>query len=554
MYRRCIKVGIYILTFILLKSSIGQAQFCFVENAKDRGIDFVQVNGSKEKEYIVEAKGAGVAAVDVNGDGWEDVYLVNGTSIHGDAPSPAPVNRLYLNQGDGTFKDGTQESGLGDPGFGTGAYFADIDNDGDLDCYLTNFGPNSLYLNDGKGHFTLVPGAGGAQNDGWSTGVAFADINGDDFLDLYVGQYAEFSTEIANKKGKLGPYYGFKAFIGPSSFQPAQDNLFLNNGDGTFIDETKKRGINSFDRGRAFSVFFTDLDLDGDLDLYVANDSTYNQLYENNGKGFYEDISLLAGIGLSQDGREQGSMGLAIGDSDGDLDLDIFVNNYDSEYNILYRNDGDLQFTDSTYPSHIGQGTMKKVSFGLLLEDFDNDGWPDLHVCNGHVYPVADKVPTLDGYEQADLFFHNLGKGNYKNVSDLVGPASKLKGVSRGSATADFDHDGDLDIVINNLDRAPFFLENKSSVGNWIQIAAQNERGMPAYGARLIVESNLRSQIAELHSGASFLSQSSPVMHFGLGKDMTVKKITVRWPDGTTSELSTVKANQRMIIRKKSER
>lgn len=525
------------------------AQFEFVENAKERGIDFVQVNGAPEKDYIVEAKGAGVAVADVNGDGWDDIYLVNGAFLKGKVADPPPRNQLFLNKGDGTFRDATGESGLGDTGFGVGAYFADVDNDGDLDCYLANYGPNQLYINDGKGKFTRAENAGGAQNAGWSTGAAFADITGDGFLDLYVAQYAEFSTEIADKKGTYALLQGEPMFIGPSSYKPADDNLFINNGDGTFRDETQKRGINTFEPGRGFTVHFSDLDNDNDLDIYTANDTTSNNLYQNDGKGFFEDVALVAGAGLSDAGKEQGSMGVAIRDIDGDLDLDIVVANYHKEYNILYRNEGAMQFTDATFAHGVGQGTMPMVSFGMLLEDFNNDTWADMYVSNGHVYPKADTIPSLDGYAQKPVMLLNKGKGLFENVTGKIGPAGELQAVSRGSAVADFDCDGDLDIVVNNLDGSPFFLENRSPIGNWLQIAIQDERGMPAYGARLIVETPERKQLAELYSSDSFLSQSSAALHFGLGKAETISRIWIRWPDGKEKELKDVKGNQRMAVR-----
>lgn len=527
-----------------------KAQFQFVENAEERGIDFVEVNGSPQKDYIVEAKGAGVAVADVNGDGWDDIYLVNGAFLKGKVVDPPPRHRLFLNKGDGTFRDATDESRLGDTGFGTGAFFADIDNDGDLDCYLTNYGPNQLYCNDGKGKFTRVDNAGGAQNNGWSTGAAFADITGDGFLDLYVAQYAEFSTEIADKMGTFALLMGEPMFIGPSSFKPADDNLFINNGDGTFHDETQKRGINTFEPGRGFTVHFSDLDNDSDLDIYVANDTTSNNLYQNGGKGFFEDAALVAGSGLSDAGKEQGSMGVAIRDVDGDGDLDIVVANYHREYNILYRNEGAMQFTDATFVHGVGQGTMPMVSFGMLLEDYNNDSWADMYVSNGHVYPKADKIASLDGYMQKAVMLYNKGKGFFENFSNKMGPAGDLKAVSRGSATADFDHDGDLDIVVNNLDGSPFFLENRSPCGNWLQIAIQDERGMPAYGARLIVETGDRKQLAELYSSDSFLSQSSATLHFGLGQAETITRLWIRWPDGKEKELKDVRINQRMAVRK----
>ena len=509
-----------------------------------------QVNGDEAKKYIVEAKGAGVSVADVNGDGWDDIYLVSGSYLDAEEREALPRNRLFLSEAGQRFRDATDETGLGDTGFGTGAYFADVDSDGDLDCYLTNYGPNQLYRNNGDGRFTVVPNAGGAINDGLSTGAAFADVNGDGFLDLYVSNYAVFSKKLADQNGPFTEFHGQKVFLGPSWYVPAEDNLFLNRGDGTFADVTKERGINGFECGRGFTVHFSDLDDDGDLDIYVANDTTYNHLYRNTGGGFFEDIALLSGSALSDTGEEQGGMGAAVLDVDGDLKLDVLVTNYQGEYNILYKNEGQLQFTDTTLISGFGRGSIPLVCFGLLVQDFDNDSWPDAHVAAGHVYPAADELSFFHGYAQANLFYRNLGRARFESVGECTGPESP-KAVSRGSAVADFDRDGDLDIILNNLDDVPSYLENQTPAGNWLQMAMQDVRGMPAYGARITLVHGNRKQRAELYSSASFLSQSSATLHFGLGTADRVDRITVRWPDGNTVDLENVKANQRLVVKKK---
>lgn len=530
----------------MVASGVVAGEIRFIENAQQRGIDFVQTNGSRQKDYIVEAKGAGVAVADVNHDGWDDIYFVNGADLNPNSDKEQPKNTLYINNGDGTFRDASKESGLDDPGFGCGAYFADVDNDGDLDCYLTNFGPNQLYLNNGAGRFSPQENAAGAQNSGWSTGAAFADVNRDGYLDLFVGQYAEFSVALADQKGKLAPYQGEMMFIGPSGYQPANDNLFLNNHDGTFRDVSRQWGVNEFGAGRAFTATFSDLDDDGDLDLYVANDTTTNLLYENTGARF-EEISILAGAGLSESGDEQGGMGLAVRDVNGNGRFDLAIANYQDEYNILYENQGGLQFTDAAFSSGIGLHTRDSVSFGMLLEDFDNDGWPDMHVSCGHVYPKADSIKHLFGYAQANLVFHNQGGGRFADISKQAGTASALTGVSRGSAAADFDHDGDLDIVINNLDGRPFFLENQSECGNWLQVALHDERGMPAFGAKVAIDAGGREQVAELYSSASFLSQNSATLHFGCGEAKMIDRISVRWPDGSQETKLNIPVNQILI-------
>ncbi len=537
-----------LLSLWILPNASG-APVSFVERAEEVGLDFQQVNGSPVKEYIVEAKGAGVSVVDINGDGWDDVYLINGSDVHGKKEPNPPQNALFVNNGDGTFRNATEEYGLGDEGFGTGAVFADYDGDGDLDAYLTNYGLNKLYQNNG-GKFTVVPDAGGAQVDGWSTGAAFADFDIDGDLDLYVSNYAYFSPEIAEKKGKMSDFYGKMAFIGPASFEPAPDHLFLNNGDGTFTDVTKERGIEPLTNGRGFTVITSDFDNDSDLDIYITNDSTGNHFYMNDGKGFFEEVSLEYCVSLSDSGKAQGSMGVAATDYDGDLDIDLLVANYDWEQNVLYRNEGDI-FIEVSLETNIGWPSQRRVTFGALLEDFDNDGWPDIHFSTGHVYPVAEELKGFEGYAQLPLVHLNKRDGSFEDITDRAGPGMKVRGVSRGSALGDFDRDGDLDIVVNNLDGRPFYLENQSTVGNWLQLALVDENNMPAYGSRAIIDFDGRRAIHELRCAASFLSQNTADLHFGLGDAATVDRIEVRWPDGSTQTIENVKANQRLLVQRK---
>ena len=549
---RVLTVGLLSFCSLLLGTfGAMAAPIYFVERSAEVGLDFVQVNGSPVKEYIVEAKGAGVSVVDVNGDEWDDIYFINGADVHGRRGPDSPRNALYLNNGDGTFRDATEEYGLGDPGFGTGATFADYDGDGDLDVYLTNFGLNQLYRNDG-GKYVLVPNAGGAQVDGWSTGAAFGDLDGDGDLDLYVSNYAYFSTEIAERKGKMADFFGKLAFIGPASFEPAPDHLFVNNGDGTFRDVTEERGIVPLSNGRGFTVTMTDLDDDGDLDIYVSNDSTGNHLYMNDGRGYFEEFSLEYCVGLSESGKAQGSMGVAARDYDGDLDIDLLVVDYDWEQNVLYRNDGDI-FTEVSLETNVGWPSQRRVSFGALMEDFDNDGWPDIHVSTGHVYPVADELTGFQGYAQLPLFHLNNGDGTFTEITANSGPGMAVRGVSRGSAVADFDDDGDLDIIINNLDGRPYYLENRSTVGNWFQLLLQDRNAMPAYGARAVISFGGRKILRELRSAASFLSQNSAVFHYGLGESTTVDEVRIRWPDGSTQVLTNLPANKRLTVQQGKE-
>lgn len=552
--------GLFLLLALFLFAALplasvsgeGEAGIRFDERAEAAGLEFTQQSGSLKKDYIVEAKGAGVVMVDVNQDGYDDIYLVNARPRNLQPNSEAPANRLYINDQKGGFRDETESSGLGDDGHGLGAAFADIDNDGDMDAYVANFGPNQLYINQGDGRFLPAPGAGGAQCLGMSSGVAFGDVNGDGFLDLYVANYAEFDYAGADAMGTLGRFEGIPVFLGPSSFSPASDRLFINKGDGTFSDESDERGLNTFVVARSFTPALVDFDDDGDLDIFVSGDTTSNILYQNDGNGHFEDVSLIAGVGFNQNGLSQGCMGVAVNDGDGDGDMDIFVVNYQGETNVLYENLGNMTFQDSTIEWGLNQDGFDQVSFGVLWEDFDNDGDPDIHIANGHVYPAADQIPRLEGYAQRDLFFLNMNRSRYASLSFEEHAFLQQAAVSRGSACGDFDGDGDLDIVINNLDAKPFLLVNQSDSGNWLQLALLNEYGAPAFGATVEVKSGDFVQSRTLLSCSSFLSQSSAVIHFGFDGSDNPVQVKVKWPGGQVQMLDAVRLNQRISIRRNS--
>ena len=521
----------------------------FDENAVARGITFVQTNGARQKEYIYEAKGAGLAVADVDRDGWDDIYFVNGTDPNHTGDEAPPRNQLYRNRGDGTFEDITEASGLGDTGFGTSAVFADYDGDGDLDCLVANYGPNVLYRNNGAGHFTDVTAESGIGSGVWNTGASFGDLDRDGDLDLYICAYAYCTPEIARKRGKMSGFYGMQAFIGPSSYEPEPDRLLINHS-GVFSDETKQRGINQEGCGRGFTPILTDMDNDGDLDIYVSNDSTPNHLYLNDGHGKFEEMGLLMGVAVDGNGKSQGSMGVAIADYDGNQSLDVFVNNYEHEKSLLYSNEGEFGFDDVGTSSGASSGTVMRVSFGALGEDLDNDMWPDLFIANGHVYPVADEITQCDGYAQPAQVLRNMGDGKFTDVSESCGPAFQRRSIGRGAAAGDFDRDGDVDIVVGNLDGRPFFFENRSPKRNYFQLALQNERGMPAVGARVWLTAGEFTMVRELYTGNSFLSQNSEVLHFGLGGQEQVDRLKIRWPDGSERTMERLPANQRLVVRK----
>jgi hypothetical protein len=521
----------------------------FKETAIFHGIDFVETSGSREKRYLFESKGAGVAVADVNGDGWDDIYFLNGGPDPARPNDPVPINCLYRNNGNGTFHDDTHRSGLGVPGYSTAAAFADYDNDGDVDCYVCNHGPNQLFQNDGTGAFTDVTSQSGTGDPRMSTASAFGDVDGDGDLDLFVCNYAHITAAIADRKGTWFNFSGHNAFLGPLSYDAEADVLYINNGNGTFSDETTSRGITPIAEGCGLGALFTDLDDDGDLDLFVGNDAAADCLYINDGTGYFEESALLAGLGLTDSGIALASMGIAAADFDCDNDIDLFVAGFEGEYNSLFQNNGEMNFADVTTLSHCGENSLLLVTFGAVAADFNNDFWPDIFTANGHVYPIVDLVPQCQGYALPSQLLLNHGKALFTDVSDKAGPDFTQKAVSRGAAVLDFDRDGDVDIIVNNLDGPAQLFENQSTPGNRLQIALQTETGAPAFGARVELTAEGRTQRQELHSSASFLSQNSAVLHFGLG-NASHPQITVHWPDGKIEVFNPAPANCRMILRR----
>jgi hypothetical protein len=524
---------------------------------------FRHVSGSAEKNYIVETTGSGVALLDFDRDGWLDVYLVNGSTLEPRSDG-APRAALFRNNGDRTFREVTAAAGVANERWGQGVCVGDADNDGAPDLYVTNFGPNRLFRNLGDGRFADVAIRAGVAVDGWSTGCAFGDYDGDGWLDLYVAGYVAFDVKnpppspprqasavqasAPQGAGGMGAAYsagaayctyrGLPVMCGPRGLRGAPDHLFRNNGDGTFTDRTREAGVTD-DRGLyGFGVAWFDLDDDGRLDLLVANDSGPNYVYRNAGQGRFENVSYASGAALDGSGREQAHMGVAIGDYDNDGRDDIHITNFADDFNVLYHNYNGTSVTDVSFKSGIAQVSIPFLGWGTDFLDYDNDGWLDLLVVNGHVYPAVDAMPWNTSYAQRALLFRNLEGRRFEDIGAAGGEGLTTARVSRGSAVGDLDNDGGVDVVINNIDGAPTVARNVGggSAGHWltIQLVGDPGRKCPrdAIGSVVFVTAGGVRRRGEVASGRGQISQSDLRVHFGLGKQTAVSRVEVRWANG----------------------
>ncbi|HET7221324.1 MAG TPA: CRTAC1 family protein [Vicinamibacterales bacterium] len=518
----------------------------FTDVTKDSGITFSHV-WSPDKKYILESMSGGVALFDFDNDGLLDVYLVNSPTVATAANPRSARSELWRNRGDGTFADVTDKAGVGYPGWGMGTVAADYDNDGWDDLYVTCYGPNKLYRNNRDGTFADVTARAGVGDARWSTGAAFADYDGDGWLDLFVANYVNVRLEALPEfgKGKFCEFHGIPVQCGPRGLGGSGDSLYHNKGDGTFEDVSTKAGVADPDERFGMGVAWSDIDGDGRPDLYVANDAGPNFLYRNNGNGTFVDVALQAGTALSENGKEQGSMGVAIGDYNHSGGWSIFVTNFSDEYNALYRRDKGLQFTDVSFASQTATPSIPLVGWGTHFLDYDNDGWLDLLVVNGHVYPQVERAGSATRYAQRRLLYRNNRTGTFTDVTSTAGPALGEPSVSRGSAAGDLDNDGDLDVVINNLDGAPTVLRNDGgNRNNFLVVDLEGRAGnRSAIGAIVTLTATDLVQRAERRSGDSYLSHSDARLHFGLGTRTKVDAVEVRWPNGTVQRFGEIPAN-----------
>jgi len=524
----------------------------FVDVAAAAGLHAPVIYGDPEiKKYIVESTGCGCAFIDYDNDGWMDLFVLCGTRLGG-----APVgttNRLYKNNRDGTFTDVTEKAGLRLLGWACGVCVGDYNNDGFDDIFCTNFGQNVLYRNNGDGTFTDMTKPAGLSSDQqrFGAGCAFVDYNRDGHLDLFVSNYVGFSFENAGVPGENANcrWKGIPVECGPRGLLTGRHSLYRNNGDGTFTDVTQQAGIARAAATYGMTVVAADFDEDGWQDIYVACDSTPSLLFMNNGDGTFREEGVLRGAALSDDGMEQAGMGIGIGDYDLDGHLDLFKTHFADDANILYRNDGKGNFEDATGSSHLGVET-RYVCWGAGIVDLDNDGLPDLFMVTGHVYPQVERTLPQYPNKTPRVVFRNLGKGVFEELIEEPGPGVAAAHCSRGCAFGDFDNDGDIDILIINLNEPPSLLRNDlTGKSNWIKVKLDGVKSnRSAIGARVIVHYGGKTQAQAVLSQSSFFSCSDSRLHFGLGNS-TLADIDVYWPSGLHETFKQIPANRLITIK-----
>jgi hypothetical protein len=519
------------------KSAVISGLASFSDIAEKAGLTAVNVFGGVDtKKYIIETTGTGVAIFDYDNDGWPDIFIVNGTTLEGFPAKEAPTNHLYHNNHDGTFTDVTAKAGLTATGWGQGVCVGDYDNDGWEDLYVTYYGKNRLYHND-HGVFTEVAEKADVAGSGkaWGTGCAFVDYNRDGRLDLMVANYVDFNiaTTPTPGEGSSCVWKGVPVMCGPRGLPGAKNILYENRGDGTFVDVSAKAHIDQTGGHYAFSVSTFDFDDDGWPDIYVACDSAPSILYHNNHDGTFTDVAVMAGVAFNEDGREQAGMGTTIADYNGDGRLDIFKTNFSDDTPTLYRNDGGGVFSDVTYAAGLGLHTQY-LGWGTMFFDFDNDGWPDLVLANGHVYPEVDKFHLSSGYMEPRLLYHNNGNGTFTDITASAGPGFSTVSSARGLAVGDFWNDGRMSVLINNVYAKPSLLVNAAHYKNhWVAFKSEGTRSnRDGIGAKISVKAGGRTLVDEVRSGSSYISQNDLRVHFGLGLASKIDGVEVRWPSG----------------------
>ena len=525
------------MLFIATSTAPAETLPVFTDVTKQAGIDIKHSYGDFDLSNIVEGTGAGAMVFDYDGDGWLDIYFANGCWLkdvndnRGRKLRGKLTNFLYRNNGDGTFKDVTKEAGVGDKGYGVGCSAADFDKDGDLDLYVLNYGPNVLYRNNGDGTFTDISRASGLANPRWSLSAPWFDYDGDGDLDVYVANYLEYDS------GKFRSYYAAAGYPGPLSYRGQPDALYRNNGDGTFTDVAKQAGIFQ-PNGRAMSATVADFNNDGFPDIYIPNDAMENYFFRNTGKGTFVNEGLIMGLAFGEGGQGVSSMGPAVGDVDRNGWLDIYIP--DMGYGCLLMNRKEY-FEDRTEPTNLAVVCGQYTGWGGVLFDYDSDGYLDIFVANGNAHHE---------YTEEDVLMRNDGTGTFVDVAARSGAYFKTKHVGRGATYGDYDNDGDLDLLVINLNDSPRLLRNDGgNKNNWLVVQAKLPGGTSeAIGARVTVTAGSLKQLRDLIPVTGYLSQADPRCHFGLGRATDAVTVEIRWPDKQTTKLEGVKMNQILTV------
>ncbi len=538
---------------------VDNAPIVFTDITKQAGLDkFHHRSGTAKKESIIETPGSGVALLDYDNDGWLDIYLLNGSTIAAFRGNESPPRAmLFHNNHDGTFTDVTDKAGVANERWGFGVAVGDYDNDGWPDIYVANYGKNRLYHNNHDGTFTDVAEKAGVTLGGWSTGPTWGDYDHDGSLDLFVAGYVRFDADrppIAGQ-GKIPPNFcqfrGIAVMCGPRGLPGERDHLFHNNGDGTFTDVSVKAGVSDPSGYYGLAAVFVDVDDDGWVDLAVANDSTPNYLYRNRHNGTFEDVGYGSGFALSEDGREQASMAIAVGDYNRDGKVDLFTTTFSDDYKTLYRNDGGGNFSDVTYRAGLGDPTVPFLAWGAGFLDFDNDGLLDIFIANGHVYPEVDRQDWGTTWAERPQLFHNVDGARFREVPPATGSGLAEVITARGAAFGDLFNDGHIDVVINNIDSTPSLLRNVVNNSNhWLTLKLVGGPKSPrdAVGAKVFLTASGVRQRADVCSGGSYSSSSDQRVHFGLGPANRVDKIEIYWPSGLKQQIAMPAVDQIVTV------
>ena len=535
--------------------------FSFVDVAKQAGLNAKTIYGGEHKnKFLLETTGCGVAFFDYDQDDWLDIFLVNGSRLEGFSKGQEPISHLFKNNRDGTFTDVTAKAGLGRSGWGQACCVGDYNNDGWNDLFISYYGQNALYQNNGNGTFTDVTVKAGLGQVGshtrWGSGCAFLDYDRDGNLDLFVGNYIDFDIKTAPLPEAAGcAYKGIQVACGPPGLEGGKNLLYRNLGDGTFTDVSKKAGMDDTIGTYALSVQVADLDNDGWPDIYVANDSTAATYYQNQKDGTFKDVAIEAGIAYSPDGKPQAGMGVAVGDFNRDGLLDIVKTNFAGDTDSLYMNLGDGTFEDHTYLSGLGLNT-RYLGWGVGFFDMDNDGWPDIFISNGHVYPEVDGSHIDAPYAEHKYLYRNLRNGQFEEVTAKAGPGITDAVAARGCAFGDYDNDGDIDVVVNCVNSPPQLLRCDTTIQrNWIKIRTVGTKSNRAgIGARISVSTRPVAgdkpfvQIDEVRSGGSYYSQNDLRIHFGLDKAAKADLVEVSWPSGHVDRWENLAANSLYVV------